>query len=180
MKNNAEFKLHKYALPKKKDDLEMKPSNQGEIVNDLLKIESLNFNIIKSTPSHSKAIEEIEKETTKSEKPFDVKTFLNTKNNLETPVNHNNPQNSTAIFTKINVNNTQRELKVDQNRRKNDSHGNATKRTKILIENRISERSPQHISRIKIKSDFSMSPMKVASPEKSGLVKTFNVRNLTK
>ena len=126
-----------------------------------MKIESLNFNIIKT-----KNPIENEKELNDLDKTNENK-LINTKT-LVMPLN---PNTNISIFNKINISNKQNLIINEINKKKNDQYG--SKKIKIHIENRENEMSP--VNRFKIKHELNLSPSKQMVLEKHHQTKYLQV-----
>ena len=124
----------------------------------------MNFNIIKNIISNDKEFKDkvISSDNTSNNKLIKTKTMM------ISPLNHNSDKN---LFNKINISNTQNLSLNETKKRQNDL---VAKRTKIYIENRINDMSPQ-LTRIKIKNELSMSPGLTYSLEKNHQIKLFHV-----
>jgi hypothetical protein len=128
--------------------------------NNLLKIETLNFNILKYQES-ADCDKEIKETILPLEKSADIKPLINSKT-LVAPINTNpNPH----LFAKVSVNKTLNPILQENNRLKIELDTLPTKKTKLLIENRLNEKSPlAHKGRIGY--EYSISPSKGSSPER--------------
>jgi hypothetical protein len=128
--------------------------------NNLLKIETLNFNILKYQDS-TDYDKEIKETNVPIEKSADIKPLINSKTHI-TPINTNpNPH----LFAKVSVNKTLNPILQENNRLKIDLDTLPTKKTKLLIENRLNEKSPQAYKG-RIGYELSVSPSKGSSPER--------------
>ena len=130
-----------------------------------MKIESLNFNIIKT-----KNPIENEKELNDLVNNQD-KTNENKLINTKTLVMPLNPNTNISIFNKINISNKQNLIINEINKKKNDQYG--SKKIKIHIENRENEMSP--VNRFKIKHELNLSPSKQMVLEKHHQTKYLQV-----
>ena len=130
-----------------------------------MKIESLNFNIIKT-----KNPIENEKELNDLVNNQD-KTNENKLINTKTLVMPLNPNTNISIFNKINISNKQNLIINEINKKKNDQYG--SEKIKIHIENRENEMSP--VNRFKIKHELNLSPSKQMVLEKHHQTKYLQV-----
>ena len=167
IQNNAENKLQKYTT-KSNIKLELPEENlkDNENLENFFKIETLNFNIIKSN-SNKKVNDYDFNENCNNPHTIENK-FIKTK----TIVSSINQNSNINLYTKLNLLNSQNLSINDSNKRNYDfRYRKATK----YITNRVFEMSPHQLNRIKIKNVLSMSPLKTPSIDNHRTHKSFQV-----
>lgn len=149
--------MQKYGYIKKKNGIEEPKVNDK--INNMLKIETLNFNILKYQEP-SDCGNNMESINNQDEKP-EPKALINSKTHI-TPINNNPNPN---LYNKISVNKTLNPILQEKNRLKIDLDNLPPKKTKLILENRLNEKSPQ-ANRGRMGYELNISPSKGSSPER--------------